>query len=353
MKINFIPAISYYNTNFTGPRNRKSPVDAQGGSSDVFVKNQSPVEHSGMRTKEIVDRSHGPGGTPAALFNEIEWPCNKFKSLLELLLEDLMVDESNPDRPIGSLIVERKSRNSIREKILSKQIKSKKEAIAEIDDLVRARIILNTGTSDEGDAVVTKLIEAVKAGKLKVAEIINYRPNDFQERRKYEYVKTLKVNELATAAQDSWQTPILRAEEKETGYLAMHIIFLLKSGHKAELQIMGADVAKLKEVEDVCYKIKCNKNVDPAFSRLVKAMKKLKSNPRLMAKYNLYTKEAYRHERLKHLGKKSKGDDTGFLKLADSDVARDSGIPEILDFNEVAKRVAIAERAKVKDKDKE
>lgn len=339
MKVNCISLINYCSANFTG-RGRKnsrefSKEDADFG--DIFTRSNAGAPSSDIASKTINDPSYTSGGTPAAVFKDTEEPYKKFKSTLEFWLDDLIVDDNHPERPIVSLTVGRKPRHSIKEKMQAKRIRSKKDAMAKIDDLIRARIILDNTGSNDGDAVVTKIIKAIKLGKLKVVEITSYRPDNLQERKKYEYVKTPKVRELAKTARDNGQTPTVKGEEKETGYLAMHIIFLLESGHRAELQIMGVNVARLKEVEDVCFKIKCNKSLDPAFGEVVKAIKKLQADPNLMDRYNLYTKEAYRHERLKE----RRGDDEDFLKLTDP------LIPEILDFNNVARIVAAVNRARM------
>ncbi len=339
MKIAFNPInFNNYNVNFGRGTNKKlyvPPVMVNDSDGDGIKK-------SGIDSKIITQEhySNAVNNIPSIIFGDIYYPAEHFRLTLEEYLGDLVVNERNPGAPIESLVVGRKPRQSIKEKMLAKRLKSKKEAVSEINDLIRGRVTLNTGHSNEGDQVVTRLIKAVKQGRLRVAEITSYRPEAPEERRKYEYVKTIKLRELFKTATENGQNPTFKAEEKDTGYFALHIIFLIENGYRAELQIMGKDVARLKEIEDICYKIKCNKRVDPGFDPVVQAMKelKLRQNSALMDEYNRYTKEAYKYERLKASGREVSKDSESFLKLPE-----DSEIPHILDFNEVAQ---IAERVK-------
>ncbi len=43
-------------------------------------------------------------------------------------------------------------------------------------------------------------------------------------------------------------------KKKISGYTATHIVFEMNNGIDAEIQILGRGVARVKEIEDICYK---------------------------------------------------------------------------------------------------
>lgn len=338
LKVNLINPVSFNSINFLGSKRRTSQDQYEPYVKpyirDSFERNPGkPLqESSSLSSKEIpVENQYQKLGiVPSQIYAEAERPYQNFKIVLEQYLEDLITDEHNHKRPIGDLIIGRKSPQSIAEKMRTKGMRSKKAALNGIDDLIRARVILNTGTSKEGDEVVDRLIKAAKQGKVKIVEITSYRPEKLTERKKYEYVRTAKLRELAETIRKQGQDLLTKGEEKESGYLAVHIIFELQGGYKAELQIMGKDIERLKAIEDICFKIKCNKKVDPKYNEVVAAIKKIKKDKNLMNEYNLYTKAAYKFERLKPSNWTKLGGKTEMLRL-DSE-----NLPKILDFNKIA-----------------
>lgn len=139
------------------------------------------------------------------------------------------------------------------------------------NDVVGARIILNDGSKENGDKIIAALKKAVDDGVLTVTAIQNNVPNkdkikDGRKVSDYEYASEQQLYSLARTSNSKLETI-----ESETGYMAIHIDVNLDnpifknyngvfSGYTGEIQIIGRDVAQLKEIEDLCYKFKDKKN---------------------------------------------------------------------------------------------
>lgn len=140
------------------------------------------------------------------------------------------------------------------------------------NDIVGARIILKNSYHDDTTKVLNALGEAVKDGKLKITSIQNNIPSPDKlpkgvSPEKYSYAPYRIIEKLANTAGAELMTT-----ETPSGYQAIHINVDLShpllakyydgkfNGYSGEIQIIGRDVAQLKEVEDLCYKLKDKKN---------------------------------------------------------------------------------------------
>lgn len=141
-----------------------------------------------------------------------------------------------------------------------------------LHDIIGERITLQYAEEQKGDIVLDRLIKAVKDKKLKIVSIENYSPKDLPEN--IEYFSKEKLEELQEAinsTHDKNENPVtIQYKTKKTGYMALHLDVDLSDGYKypsnldryfGEIQIVGKDVAALKEVEDLCYKLKSNKAI--------------------------------------------------------------------------------------------
>ena len=119
--------------------------------------------------------------------------------------------------------------------------------------------------------VIEALKKAAEEGELKITSIENNLPDPRKlpkgkKLSDYIYATERQLLSLAKAA----NAPLIKNKSK-SGYLAIHINVDLSSplfnsyngvynGYSGEIQIIGSDVLQLKEIEDLCYKLKDNKN---------------------------------------------------------------------------------------------
>ncbi len=231
----------------------------------------------------------------------------------------------------GMLVTNKKSITSIIEKMLSGGKKNEKDARAEIQDAIRARIVLTNGSKEEGDAIFNEIINAVKKGKLEIKEIKNYATDGDMQYVSSKMIKKLKktIDEVQGGHSCDSST-----KQKSTGYNAVHIIFKIDDEFDGELQIMGKNVENLKDTEDVFYKLGHNKHVSKRFDDIRKKYNTLfeKTPNKLKTALEAYTREAYLYERKKELGLVKDLYGGKFLPLD----TEKYDLPKEFDFNNIA-----------------
>ena len=139
------------------------------------------------------------------------------------------------------------------------------------NDIVGARITMKESDPEYTGLVLAALKQAVDDGLLNITSIENNLPDpkklpQGKEISDYAYATDSQLRKLAKAA----DAKLIRNKSK-SGYLAIHINVDLSSplfscykgvfdGYTGEIQIIGSDVEQLKDVEDLCYKLKDDKN---------------------------------------------------------------------------------------------
>ena len=251
------------------------------------------------------------------------------KNVLETSLEDFIADKKHPNRAIDSIHTRIKTADSIKEKtidrlntaILSPQpwafnpntVKGIKGAVR---DIVGARIILRHSDQKQINEITDALVQAIEDGKLKITKIENYDPVDMDPKLKYfkeENLKKLQVAANKTKSADMPEVQVIN-NTKSTGYMALHLDVDLSdpdykvknNGYSGEIQIVGYDIAQLKDIEDFCYKMKSDKDIKSghyAYKPLSEHFRKLYRDnpdyPNLEENYEKYTAEAYLIQRKK------------------------------------------------------
>ena len=139
------------------------------------------------------------------------------------------------------------------------------------NDIVGGRIILSEPNPKYVQNVIDQLYEAVKSNDIKVISIENHVPNpNMLPKGKnisdYEYATDSQLKKFANDCGCEYIRNL-----SVSGYCGIHINAEFPQitarngfdnkycGYKAEIQIIGKDVAELKDVEDLCYKLKDNK----------------------------------------------------------------------------------------------
>lgn len=262
---------------------------------------------------------------------------------------DLVATTYAPENPIEVVLARAKSATSIVEKAATRGWENKEEIKNNMTDLAGMKIIMRDASKENVNKVVDRLIDFVKDGG-KIVEIENKRPDAIYDGndqiiKSYDYASPRKLIQLRQEASKALGREVkLTDETTPSNYMAIHILTELPNGITGELQIMGHDVAALKELEDMCYKVKGNKGLDKKYAKIEKVLSPLKA-PKVQAgedeavylqrvkehdilaeEHSQYTREAYLEQREKEPRKfKSKKKDV-FLKAPDY-------LPKELDFN--------------------
>lgn len=209
-------------------------------------------------------------------------------------------------------------------------------------DIVGARIVLRDADVKNTKRVFNAIKQAVEDGKLKIISIENNIPDPDklpkgQSLSDYVYATdaTLKALQKASGAE-------LITNKSKSGYTAIHINVDFSdcdfakrdpryAGFQGEIQIIGREVEELKEIEDLCYKLKDNKNAIKAeYKPFKKHFEKYYIGDTKQA-FDDYTYRLYLEQRLS--SKKMKGhrfptiEQLGFSET----------VPQQLDFNVLSK----------------
>ncbi len=217
------------------------------------------------------------------------------------------------------------------------------------NDIVGARIVVNDFSEENADKIMSALTKAVSAGGLKIKSIENIIPDErFLPRRTslsdFLYVSNKQFKPLAKASGVT-----IDNKPSKTGYMAIHInvdlsddelyrLFPDCNGFSGEIQIIGRDVERLKEIEDLCYKLKTNKQID--YERFTKTFKENYTDEYKDA-FDEYTYLAYLKQR--KVSPRRRGDVLPSLE----DLGFKDRLPKELDFNYLRRCKIADQNAKI------
>ncbi len=211
------------------------------------------------------------------------------------------------------------------------------------NDIVGARIIMSDSEPNDTAIVLEAIRRASDDGYIKINSVESYIPDPSKLPQNksiedYEYATHKKLHCFANDTNADFDENM-----SKSGYLAIHInleltdpiLALYKGEYKgfsAEIQIMGTDVEKLKDVEDLCYKLKDNKNaINAAYLPFKKHFMKYYTKESAQA-FNDYTYALYLAQR-DLTPNEAKRD----LFPSISELGFDGKVPPELDFNVLKK----------------
>lgn len=330
-KINYTPKISFTGSNL-------APLD-----KDTVTFSGTQKTESSSKNKKLDPAERGSRRLTTEIHRESDNAYSLFKYILGTVLDETIIDLDEPDaqtriknaidenknKPILYVTSRRKKPNSIAEKMGQLHIRSKAQVRNNMNDIIGARIIVSGVGTKEGDYVLDKLTQGVKETPLKIKKIKNHG----QQNPRLKYTTQKALDKLITASRKNGSPTCEYVDQpRDSGYLAVHLLTEnIADGFSAEIQIMGLDVERFKEIEDLCYKCHAGKGVGKKYKEIEDLFKPYRGDEDFMAQYLEYTKRAYKHERLKPLHNKDEFSE--FLPIPDDlDL-----IPKELDFNNIRK----------------
>ncbi len=277
------------------------PLDKDTVSFGTRTKTLTNAAKQAKSSGEKVLKEWNPN---AIHFNEIikiadsyEEPLKNFLRVLRKEMHDLIATEANPDNPIlpGAAGIKGrvKKPNSIAEKANCRKLFTADE-ITKMGDIGGARLILRRSSKEDVASIFEVLGNMVKKGT-KIKEVENYRltPN-------LGYISQNTLDEFEAICQKCGQYPEIKSKALPNGYTAIHVSIELPDDKVIELQIMGRDMEKMKDVEDFFYKWRCGegkKGFDPKYKSIQKIFQKEMPNLDDFQKetLNRYIKDSYVH----------------------------------------------------------
>ncbi len=204
------------------------------------------------------------------------------------------------------------------------------------NDIVGGRIVINR--NEDVSKIIFALKRAVADGKLKITSIEHYVPDkdklpEGSIVQDYAYATDAQLQCLGRLA----DCEVINIASK-SGYMGVHVNVDLSNplysgynskfnGYTGEIQILGKDVEQLKDVEDLCYKLKDKKNaINRVYNDFRKHFYKYYTDESKEA-FNEYTYALYLAQRLNS----SKGRSKEFPSIAE--LGYSGKVDENLDFN--------------------
>lgn len=263
-----------------------------------------------------------------------EKPHNDMLKLINKNYSDLF------DKKLITLMERIKKEFSICEKTTTIEATTKRDILENMQDISGFAFVLEDGKAFQ--QFLLRTAKLVKSKEISIVDMEYYRiPPKIKRGKVVESYDSLNANgiqKLGTVVDEvnASEKPILNEKPSPAGYSGLHITLKDKNGLYHEWQVMTRAMWNLKEVENLFYKIKEGKAMDPKYSYIEDVLSPLKPIDEYATekeknlyrifknKIKLYTLEAYK-ERLKRPFENR----MEFLKPSDPEVAK-------YDFNKIA-----------------
>ena len=346
-------------------------------ANNITAPKLAPLEKDTLNFTGVVEyRAAINNGELCRTIHNRAIPVNNWlKGTLEkYFVEDTYDAKKNPDGYIEHIQARVKSGDSIEEKVSDKiraALETKKgntkELIfsptseIEIKDRVRdisgGRIVIKNAHGKNMQKAVDSLCKMIREEKLIIDEIEYHHPKvEKGERDIKPYFTREQINQIVEAA-NSIEKPnnkkiTAQAKYSESGYMALHLSIdtrnksgasknPINQGFYSELQIIGSDVAMLKDIEDFCYKLKKGMSIRSGDCAYVPFQDMFLEayTPKVQKYFKEYTKAAYKAQRMRRPSIDPKDDikDWSYKYPTIKECGFEGKIPPILDFNILAR----------------
>lgn len=228
------------------------------------------------------------------LVQGFEEPLKKFLRGLKQEMRHLVATDAKPNNPIMPGAQGIKGRVKTVEGVEVKSNSRKLftiEQIAQMGDVAGARIVMRDASQENVGLVFEALGNMIKKGA-KVKEVENYRSTP-----KTSYVSQNTLDDFEALCQKFGQYPEIKNKALPNSYTAIHVTFELPEGKLLELQIMGRDMENVKEVEDLFYKWRCEKDFAEKYKPIQELFKEIMPTLDDFQNTTLerYIKDSYEH----------------------------------------------------------
>lgn len=303
-----------------------------------------------IKTKIIIDNSNDYKGIPPYK-NENDYLFFIVKSLEERNIIEF--NSNDIELAMNTMIKHLKQTTSNEHCIADKGSYIPPETVEGIkhyaNDIVGARIILKDSSIETVQEVMNALKKASNSRKLNIISVENNIPDPkklpkYETITDYEYLPSKRIKNFAKNTYSKYVE-----NKSKSGYLAIHINADLTNdklslkhkknknkfnGYMAEIQILDEGIEQLKDVEDLCYKLKDNKH---SFKTKYKPFKEhfmsyYKGND-VREAFNDYTYDLYLSQRKKSFIENKNVANSSFLTI--KELGYENKVPKELDFNKL------------------
>lgn len=301
-----------------------------------------------------------------------EW----LKETLDKYFTKSIYDEkTNPQGAIKSIHARVKTGDSIEEKI-SDKIRAALEYKGNIKDLIFSpydekaikknirdisggRIVIQDDITPSMNRVCDDLCQMILDERLVINEIEYHKSPDTSITPYFTDKQLGKITEAANKIRKENKLPLIKTKTKKSksGYMALHLsidstkqpggVDPIFQNFYSELQIIGSDVAMLKDIEDFCYKLKKGmgiKSGNVAYSPFEQAFLEAwnstdKKYGNIQKNFEEYTIAAYKAQRLRKPSNSPEDNikDWAYKYPTLKECGFEDKLPPIMDFNILAR----------------
>lgn len=224
-----------------------------------------------------LDSADMSGKIPYRMGMDINKDCQddlvKLMADLKKGLKNITESDTNPDLPVlrGQFGIHGrvKKPESILQKVPPRKLRQKKEVL-KMGDVIGVRIVLKSSSQKDFALVFRELGKMVSSGKLRVLEVENYRMSP-----KESYVSKRTLDAFELVCHKANQYPEISSKTRESGYTAIHMTVDLGNGKLGEIQLMGRDMERVKDIEDFFYKKRSSKDFDAKYKPIEDMMNRV------------------------------------------------------------------------------
>lgn len=296
------------------------------------------------------------------------------KAILEQYFGGLVYDENlNPNGIIEPVQARVKSADSIEEKVSDKirdALESKDDDIRDkifaprnekaikgrVRDISGTRIVVSEAFGEAMESVVDNLCRMIEDENLIIDQIENHTSPSDDAIPYFNSEQLQKIEESINLVREvnGLDSIIIEEKSSKTGYMALHLSIDTRQvpklrkqqGFWSELQIIGSDVAMLKDIEDFCYKLKKGmaiKSEDISYKPFeqffLDAYNDVEHYPDVKEAFKEYTIQAYKGQRNRRPSDEEADDSTNWAYKYPTikECGLEGKIPPVLDFNILAR----------------
>ena len=250
---------------------------------------QDTITFSGTQ-KVLLDRTSGISLATAKGIYKIAEPLQEeIEGLIKGIFKEFIVSDKNPNGIIKEIKGRVKTPESIVEKSATRDWDSKSKIFTYMTDLNGIKIILNKTDKKSVQKILKKLTKKINENTLFLDEVENKRPKAAKKLKgelieKWDYAYSEDLEEFVANAQTHNKRKtinFLPADYTNANYSAIHFLLRLPGQTRNfELQLMGSNVARFKDLDDLLFKILNNKNINSKFRPIENLLE-----PILLSKY--------------------------------------------------------------------
>ncbi len=293
---------------------------------NMSFKHKSTVVKTPVRVRQFRPAYVKPGviSPVSTVMSKSQNSYNLFKAKLDSIFFDCTrTDERNPQKAFGTIEYNKAKYQQGLDIIHNMRFKTGTDAKRFINEnnLISARIILDNGTQAQGNRALMRLQKAIRDEKIIVTEISQFGANENTD-----YASNTRLNSILVESNKAGYGCLKLTNRKANGYHSVVAKIRLEDGFTGTLEIMGKEVAKLKDVEEILHSMEKGLPVDKKYDSLRKEFENL--TPEQHSALKNYTRAAYIAARADEMfGDQSEG----FVPITEYN------LPDCFDFNNIAK----------------